>query len=121
MNNDKKNITLESFKYYDNLKIRKEELDMEKLFAKKIEHKVALENKFKQIYNNCVIKIKECIKYNKYDIIYTVPKKYIEMPDYKSIDCIKYIEKNLAKLNFQIIIVNDNKMYITWEKPLTKS
>lgn len=116
MNQEFNNITVNSFKHYDSLKIKKEQIDLKQIFEKKNEQKLALENKFKQIYNNCVLKIKESIKYNKTNIIYSVPIKYVEIPDYKPSDCINYIEESLVKIGFIITKINESKIMIEWVK-----
>jgi hypothetical protein len=111
-------ITVEDMKSYGGGKVKKDTVDVKKIMDKKKELSKEAIAKFVIIYNNCIAKIKDGLKYNKIDLIFTVPSIYVEIPKYDSYECLLYIQKNLIKEGFDAVIYSKNKIYVNWEKKL---
>lgn len=101
--------------YIFDTSVRKEKIDLNKIREDKIKILEKSQEKYKLIYNNCVSKIKESIKYGNMDISFTIPLFYKEYPGYSATSCIEYINKELSKEKFDIIVYDNNKLFISWE------
>jgi hypothetical protein len=65
-------------------------------------------------YNLCIKKIEVAASLNKTDLLYTVDGFNLNHPDYKSLECIKYIKDKLKDDCFDAYIVDNKTLFITW-------
>lgn len=68
------------------------------------------------LYNACGAKIKSANNYGITDIIFDIPEFITDCPEYNSLDCVKFIKKNLQEQIFDTYIISEIQLFISWHK-----
>lgn len=76
--------------------------------------RILLLNNYIKYYDKCLKKIEIANNLDKTDLLYSVDEYILDCPEYKSIDCIKYIKNKLEQDFFDTYIINNNTLFITW-------
>ncbi|AYV78892.1 MAG: hypothetical protein Edafosvirus45_1, partial [Edafosvirus sp.] len=69
---------------------------------------------FNNIYRVCLEKIKRENEFNKTDIIFDVPLAILGNTEYKSIDCLDFIENKLRALHIDTYKLSARSIFISW-------
>lgn len=69
---------------------------------------------YNNMYTVCCEKITIVNSNGLTDMIFEVMNYIPECPEYKSIECLKFIEKNLITQLIDTKIISDTKIFITW-------
>jgi hypothetical protein len=95
----------------------KTEFSIDNLLSHKEERKRKVKDKYRYIYNVVLKKIKNVNKINDTtDIIYDVPEIIFGIKDYRSDDCIEYIQTKLRNLYYMDTLKLSNKsIFISWK------
>jgi len=76
-------------------------------------------NKIKELYETkykeCLLKINNALELNLTDILFSVDLNYFGYPQYKSIDCLKYIEKKLKNKKFLTLLISQKDIFVSWK------
>jgi len=111
-----KNRPLDVYSLYNPKEIKKEDdisYNIQNLRNVREENKRKIEQVYMKVYEDCLKDIIELNKKNKTDMIYDIPL-VIFGKEYDNIDCIKYINKRLIRLNMETIILSGERIYISW-------
>ena len=82
--------------------------------TEKIE-KNKLKEHYKQLYTNCFNNIFFQNNLRKKYLIYTIPKKNVNIKNYNYIQCLNYIQDKLRKKDFETLIDEINaSIFISW-------
>ncbi|CAH6421683.1 Hypothetical protein KVN_LOCUS413 [uncultured virus] len=92
----------------------KNNFSVQKIIQSKHERKNKLTKNYKKIYNICLKRIDLANKLNITEIIYDVPQIIYGCEEYSTIDCLKYIEKNLQDIKFDTLLLNKKSIFISW-------
>jgi hypothetical protein len=66
-------------------------------------------------YDSCFEKIELLDKQGKTDLIFEVPVRIPDCPNYIAMNCIDYVEKKLREQYMDTSILNDNSIFVTWK------
>lgn len=91
------------------------DFDSNDLLNSIINKRQKMRNWLVDMYNQCCYKIKEANESGLTDIIFELPDIILENSSFKHKDCIEYISKNLREQYIDTLIMNDNKLFITWK------
>lgn len=76
--------------------------------------KKKLKNCYKNILKSCFKEINEANSLKRTDIIYKIPHISLNNINYRTEECLTYIEKKLRSLNFDTLRIKNNSLFITW-------
>jgi hypothetical protein len=102
-------------KLYDPLtKNYEHNFNIDNIIAKQEEKRDKLDNIYKEIFRKCLIKIDHLN--NKYimDVIYEIPEYIVGCIGYSVSECIAMIQISLRKLFMETLIIDNNKIFISW-------
>jgi hypothetical protein len=88
--------------------------DIRKIILAKEEKRKKLCENYNKFYKQCINKIDIATSLGKSDLLYSVTKRIKDIPEYSSLDCLKYIEKRLSSLYMNTLIINNTTIFITW-------
>lgn len=66
-------------------------------------------------YNECLMKINSAIDINITDIFFQVSNAHFGYKIYNAYECLTFIQEKLRKKNFDTLIINNNKIFISWK------
>lgn len=89
--------------------------DIESLINRKKIKKEKILVEYKKIFNMCLRKILTANRLDKNEIIYEVPIGLFGFDDYSSSECINYLNEELKKMYFDLLILSNNSIFISWE------
>lgn len=69
---------------------------------------------YQKTYELCIKNIELANNLGKTDLIFTIRDFVSSCPEYKSINCINYIRDRLQKKLFNIYVVDNKTIFITW-------
>jgi GTP cyclohydrolase I len=93
-----------------------EKFDVNKLKDKRRYDKERAESEYKKILKIIQKKINDTNKYGAMYLVYEIPEIVFGCSEYKKNICMQYLEKKLKRDNFEIIIMSDIKIYVSWKK-----
>lgn len=67
------------------------------------------------MYNLCSKKIKDADDVGLTDIVFELPDLIMENSQYKHLDAINYIMKNLREEQIDVLKINNKKLFISWK------
>jgi hypothetical protein len=102
------------YNYKEQKKKMKTKIDIDRLINLREERKKKVIGQYDKVFSMCITKVKLANEMNKFDIIYEVPEMVFGYFDYSSLECIKYIESKLKEYNFDIKIISDKLIFISW-------
>jgi hypothetical protein len=70
---------------------------------------------YKYYYKSCLDKIKMVNLTDKTDLVYTIPIRNAECPNYSASDCIDYIDSKLQEHKLDTLKMSKNSLFITWK------
>lgn len=88
--------------------------DIRKIILAKEEKRKKLCDMYDKFYKRCLEKIEIAITHGKTDLLYHVPYKLNNFPQYNSYTCLDYIERRLKSQYMDTYIHNANIIFITW-------
>jgi hypothetical protein len=74
-----------------------------------------IQNLFDEKYNECLMKINSAIDINITDIFFQVSNGIFGYKLYNPYNCLMYIQEKLRNKNFDTLIINNNKIFISWK------
>lgn len=84
------------------------------ILKKKEQKRLLICEKYDYFYNLCLEKISNANNAGMSDIIYSVPKNILSVPDYNCEMCINYISDRLILSGFNTDLLSKNQLFITW-------
>lgn len=91
-----------------------ESFDIKRIIAAKEERRKRLCNTYEKLYEKCVNKIDIANSLGKTDLLYYVPVKIKDVPEYNPKDCLIHIDKRIKSLYMDSHMVNNAIIFITW-------
>ena len=88
---------------------------IEKIKLNKITEKKKLNDKYQEIYNQCLVKINSAIDHDITDIYFNVGDACFGIKGYDSMECLNHIQKKLRDKNFETLIYSKNDIFISWK------
>lgn len=79
------------------------------------ERRKKMRNWFVDMYNLCCNRIKDADENGFTDLIFELPELLIDSSIFKEKECLEYISKNLREQNIDTLLLNNNKLFITWK------
>lgn len=93
---------------------RRKPFDTDSLIKTREIKRKRLLNYYIKFYDNCLKKIEIANNLGKTDLLYCVDTIIYDCPEYRPIDCIKYIKNKLDQDFFDTYIVENKTLFITW-------
>lgn len=88
--------------------------DVRKILIAKEEKRRKLCDIYEVYYKKCLNKIDVAITKGKNDLLYFIPYRIDDIPDYNSLECLRYIDKRLRAQYMDTHIYNSCIIFITW-------
>lgn len=88
--------------------------DVNKIIAAKEERRKKLCNIYEKLYVKSINKIEIANSLGRTDLLYYVPNKVKDIPEYNSKECLSYIDKRIKSIYMDTHIVNNTIIFITW-------
>ena len=88
---------------------------IEKIKINKLTEKKKLNEKYQEIYNQCLVKINNAIDHDLTDIYFCVGDGCFGIKGYNSMECLNHIQKRLREKNFETLIYSENDIFISWK------
>ncbi len=70
---------------------------------------------YNKIYNDCLKKIDDTIDMNLTDVFFIVNDNFFGYKDYRSLECLNYIQNKLRHKKFETLIYSKNIIFISWK------
>lgn len=88
--------------------------DIKKLIDTREQKRKKLIDAYTRSYAQCINKISVANTLGKNDLLYSVASYVKDVPNYRSDECLKYIEQRIKSLYMDTYIVNKTTIFITW-------
>jgi len=88
--------------------------DIDTLIETRERKRKILLNYYISFYDSCLQKIEIANKLGKTDLLFTVKDFIPNCPEFKARNCLEYIKKKLQNDYFNIFILNNKTLFITW-------
>ena len=89
--------------------------NIDRLVSLREERKKKVFIQYEKIFNMCLNKINLANGLNKNELVYYVPEAVYGYFDYRSNDCLEYIEDKLRNMKLETLILDNTSIYISWE------
>ena len=102
---------------FKNSKIGHQEIkfNLNSIIKRREKKRLELRDKFISALNHCFTKIKDADGSNITDIFYELPISFFNDTDENSLEIIRYITDNLRREGFDVLIINNTTLFITWK------
>jgi hypothetical protein len=119
-NNDKEKkvengtLNIDSLVNNNSFNVLNDEYIVKKIKNSKNKEKQKLNDLFESKYKDCLLRINNSIDLNKEELIFKVDDIYFGYNNYKSSECINFINEKLIKKKFKTQILSKNEIFINW-------
>lgn len=103
------------FDYEEDQTISTIELNIDKMLDAREEKRKQAKYQYQRIFGNCANKINDAISIGKEEIIFDIPIYVPLIHEYSYIECKKYIQNRIKKLDMDIAEVSNLSFFISWE------
>ena len=93
---------------------KSESFDIKRIIAAKEERRKKLCSTYEKLCEKCMNKVEIANSLGKTDLLYYVPIKIKDVPEYNPKDCLNHIDKRIKSLYMDSHMVNNAIIFITW-------
>jgi hypothetical protein len=109
------NLDVQSLMSIKNSHDRVKEFNPDVLIQRRIDLRNKLLEIYTRYYDKCIENIKLVNNQNRNDLIFEVPKKISDCPEYFPIFCLNFIEQKLKDNFIDVLRVSYCSIFITWK------
>ena len=107
-------LNIDSLVNNNSFNVLDDEYIVKKIRKSRNKEKQKLNELFESKYKDCLLRINNSIDLNKEELIFKVDDIYYGYNNYKSSECIKFINDKLIKKKFKTKKLSNNIIFINW-------